>query len=252
MDHDKLLNLSTELGILLMRSGAEIYRVEESLTRLLHAYGQDGQVFALPNCLIVSITTPGGHPMTKMSRISGCSTNIDLLEHCNDLCRQLCHTPLPIDEARELVDRLAARSPILPPSIVLLGYTSAAAFLALFFQGGIWDFVSAALCGLATGVCLLFGQQITGSNTFFRTLVCAAVISAIALMCVNVFPETNLEAISIGTLMLLVPGRALTNAMREIMAGDVFSGLNRTAEVILIGTAIAIGTAIPLLFAGRV
>ena len=62
---------------------------------------------------------------------------------------------------------------------------------------------------------------------------------------------SNLEAISIGTLMLLVPGRSLTNAMREIMAGDVFSGLNRTAEVILIGSAIAIGTAIPLLFANR-
>ena len=51
--------------------------------------------------------------------------------------------------------------------------------------------------------------------------------------------------------MLLVPGRSLTNAMREFMAGDVFSGLNRTAEVILIGSAIAIGTAIPLLFANR-
>ena len=56
----------------------------------------------------------------------------------------------------------------------------------------------------------------------------------------------SLWAATIGALMPLVPGMALTNAMREIMAGDIFSGLNRTAEVLLVATAIALGTAIPL------
>ena len=44
--------------------------------------------------------------------------------------------------------------------------------------------------------------------------------------------------------MVLVPGMALTNAMREIMAGDTISGLSRTADAILIGTAIALGSAV--------
>ena len=52
---------------------------------------------------------------------------------------------------------------------------------------------------------------------------------------------------TIGTLMVLVPGMALTNAMREIMAGDIISGVTRTAEVLLIGTAIALGVALPLM-----
>lgn len=56
----------------------------------------------------------------------------------------------------------------------------------------------------------------------------------------------NSEAVTIGTLMVLVPGMALTNAMREIMAGDVISGLNRSAEAILTAAAIALGTAVPL------
>ena len=41
MDHDKLLNLGAELGRQLMTSGAEIYRVEESVDRLLTAYGAE-------------------------------------------------------------------------------------------------------------------------------------------------------------------------------------------------------------------
>ena len=82
---------------------------------------------------------------------------------------------------------------------------------------------------------------------FFRTVVYAALASAMGLLLVRVGIGENLEAITIGTLMVLVPGMALTNAMREIMAGDILSGLNRTAEVLLVATAIALGTAIPLM-----
>lgn len=72
MDYDRLLNLTTDLGYQLMASGAEIYRVEES-----HASGAEclwpgaAEVFAIPNCIIVSVTTPQGHPITRMRRIPG-------------------------------------------------------------------------------------------------------------------------------------------------------------------------------------
>ena len=59
MDYDLLLNLATDLGYGLLESGAEIYRVEESILRLLHAYGiQQADPFVIPNCIIVSFTTP--------------------------------------------------------------------------------------------------------------------------------------------------------------------------------------------------
>ena len=56
----------------------------------------------------------------------------------------------------------------------------------------------------------------------------------------------NVDAVTISVLMILVPGVALTNAMREIMAGDTISGLSRTAEAILIAAAIALGSAVGL------
>ena len=67
-----------------------------------------------------------------------------------------------------------------------------------------------------------------------------------ALLLVHMRIGGQLEAITIGTLMVLVPGMALTNAMREIMAGDIFSGLSRTAESILTATAIALGVMLSL------
>lgn len=247
MNYDKLLNLASDLGRQLMASGAEIYRVEESVSRLLAAYGQEPQVFAIPNCLIVSIITPQGHPITRMCRIPAHGTDIELLERCNDLCRRLCREIPDVDTALEQVSGLSAGLRTFPPKVVLLGYGMAAAFFALFFGGTLRDSLCAALCGLAVGACLLFGQRLTGSNAFFRTAVCSALLATLASILTGIGLGQHEDTITIGSLMVLVPGMALTNAMREIMAGDIISGLHHTAEVILIATAIALGTAVPFM-----
>lgn len=247
MYYDKLLSLGIELGRTLMLSGAEIYRVEESITRLLTAYGQTPQVFVLPNCIILSITSPEGRSFTDMCRIPAHGTNIELLERCNDLCRALCSNPPDVEEAMSQVSGLAANCPSHSPSIVVLAYSATAAFFALFFGGSFSDFLCAALCGLAVGMLLLYGAPLIGSNGFLRTVMCSAVVSALAIFFVEIGLGASMEKITIGTLMVLVPGRALTNAMQEIMAADIFSGVHRTAEVILIAGAIALGTAVPLM-----
>lgn len=247
MDHNKLLNLATELGRQLMASGAEIYRVEESVERLLTAYGVQPQVFAIPSCLFVSLNTPDGHPITRMCRIPAHGTDIELLERCNSLCRQLCRERPPLEQALLLVNHLGEGLRQFTPAVLTFGYLTAAAFFALFFGGGLQDCLAAALCGLGVGLCVLYGQIVTGSNLFFRTVICSALASGLALVLVRLGLGENLDAVTIGTLMVLVPGMALTNAMREIMAGDIFSGLSRTAEVLLVATAIALGTALPLM-----
>ena len=96
------------------------------------------------------------------------------------------------------------------------------------------------------GLCLIYGKTLTGGNSFFHTAVSAALAAGLALLLAEIGLGASAEAVTIGTLMVLVPGMALTSAMREIMAGDILSGLERTAEVILTASAIALGTALPL------
>ena len=247
MDSDKLLNLATALGSLLAESGAEISRVEESVYRLLRAYGgQDAQVFAIPSCLIVSLTAEDGRPVTRMRRIGAHGTDIELLEACNALCRRLCKTVPPLEAARAQVDGLPAACRRHRPAAVLLGYACAPAFFCPLFGGGFLDGVSAFLCGLAVGACLLFGRRWLGGNSFLRTLICSGLASLLSLLLVRAGLGRSVDAVTIGVLMLLVPGVALTNAMREFVAGDTYSGLSRTAEAILIATGIALGSAVGL------
>ena len=86
LDYNKLLDMVSEMGYRLMESGAEIYRVEESIHRLLEAYGVPrGEVFAIPNCIIVSLISPEGRPLTQIRRMPPHGTDIYLLENFKPL-----------------------------------------------------------------------------------------------------------------------------------------------------------------------
>lgn len=136
MECDKLLNLAMDLGCSLMKSGAEIYRVEESVYRLLAAYGgEDAQVFAIPSCLIISLRAADGHPVTRMRRIPAHGTDIELLERCNALCRSLCKTVPPLESAQEQAAGLQPQCRTYRPAQTMLGYGLAPAFFTLLFGG---------------------------------------------------------------------------------------------------------------------
>ena len=126
---------------------------------------------------------------------------------------------------------------------MLLGYGVAPAFFAPLFGGGLRDTGCSFFCGLAVGLCLLYGGKFIGANGFFRTAVCSALAAFLALALVEAGLGESVDVVTIATLMVLVPGVALTNAMREIMAGDTFSALSRTADAILVASAIALGAA---------
>ena len=84
-------------------------------------------------------------------------------------------------------------------------------------------------------------DRLAGSSPFFKSMVLAAINSLLAQLLVLSGLGVNVDAITIGPLMLLVPGVSLTTAMREVMARDTISGLVHLAESVLIATAIALG-----------
>ena len=230
MKQDELLNLGAELGYELMVSGAEIYRTEDSVGRLLRAYGSgSGEVFAIPNCLIVSLMGDDGQPLTRIRRIPPHGTDVDRLERCNSLCRRLC---------RQTPDCLSA---LALPLMALVGYFVGALGFCLFFGGSLIESALSGVCSLSIGLCLhLMGRM--GANPFFQTIAASAVSAFLAITFSKLWPGLNSDIITIGALMALVPGVCFTSALRDIMAGDMVSGLSKAAEGILIGVAIVIGT----------
>ena len=61
MDYYLLTDLAAQVGHGLAISGAETFRVEDTIRRILRAYGIECEVFAIPNCLTISFEAANGN-----------------------------------------------------------------------------------------------------------------------------------------------------------------------------------------------
>lgn len=246
MDYNALLAVASDLGYGLLESGAEIYRVEEAIQRLLHAYGvAQADPFVIPNCIIVSFTTPDGVPMTQVRRMPSHGTDVDLLEGYNGLCRRLCRETPPLSEARDALERLRLNRRSYPLPLLLLAYFVGTAAFSLFFGGTLRDALCGGLCGTAVGLAL-HGMTVLHANLFFKSMLGAALSAFLALALTFLGLGEHSHLITIGALMALVPGIIFTNAIRDVMAGDMVAGLSKLADALLTGTAVALGTGFAL------
>ncbi len=242
MNYDTLLKFTTDLGYRLAMCGAETFRVEESVSLIMHSYGIKAEVFAIPNNLTVSIETPDGKPMTRMRRIGYHGNDLDSVERYTNLSRRVC---------KEIPDPQTAVQWLKETDVSLLRYNRlwelvgnmlGAAGFSVFFGGSLQDIIFAALCGLVVGLVGIFTDKLN-ANTFFRTIIAAFLMALVAYALAAFKVAQNADTVIIGTLMILVPGLLFTNAMRDIIYGDINSGVNRIVQVFLIAAAIALGTA---------
>ena len=241
MEDRALLELGTEIGYLFQRYGAETYRVEESIVRLLDAYGVNCEVFAIPSSLIVSITTASGEPLTRLRRIGFHKTDLDAVERLNALCRLLCSQTPPPKDAMHMLRQTEREIKTYPFSIMLVGYFLVASGFSVFFGGRLLDAVCAGLCGIATGLCL-HKLEALYVNEFFSTIAAGFTPALLTQLLSLAGLVQNADAVTIGALMLLVPGLLITSCMRDIIYGDTMSGVNRLIQAVLCGVAIALGT----------
>lgn len=242
MKNTVLLNLAVEIGYRLQESGAEIYRVEEAVRRIFQAYGiKKGEVFSIPNTLIVSVIDNDDRPITRLRRVPIHGTDITRMERVYAFCRKICQeTPEP-EEALEQLYALDRASSELPLWLQLVGYFLGTGAFTLFWGGTLLDALAGGICGVAIGLCLIYMGRFH-VNLFVKTVLAAFVSALLAAGLVHFGVGENRNFITIGALMALVPGVVFTNFLRDIMAGDTVAGLIKLVEALLTAGAIAIGT----------
>ena len=241
MDYNTLLELATTVAYRLAMSGAETFRVEDSVVLIMQAYGVEAEAFAIPNCLHVSIETPDGIPMTRMRRIGYHGNDLDSVERYSNLSRRICkEKPDPKAAFQWLKEADAGKRQYGIP-LLLAGNFLGACGYSVFFGGSFADSLWAGICGILVGVVSILMDRLK-ANAFFRTII-ASFLMAVLAYTLSVFDIVkNPDTVIIGTLMILVPGLLFTNAIRDIIYGDTNSGLNRIVMVFMIAVAIALGT----------
>ncbi len=241
MEYSKLLDVATELGYELAMAGAETFRVEESVVRVLGAYEIEAEVFAIPNCLHISIEPVIGRPLTRMRRIGIHGNDLNAVEQLSGLSRRICaEKPAPEIAAKWLESAKKAKKQY-PLPLFLAGNALGAFGFCFLFGGGIADAACAGICGIIVGLINRLMEHL-GANQFFRIITAAFLMSIAAYTMGALGLCADTDAAIIGALMILVPGLLFTNAMRDIIYGDTNSGMNRIVQVLLIAMAIALGT----------
>lgn len=111
--------------------------------------------------------------------------------------------------------------------------------MVLFMDDYDWiDFPAAAVIGGLSYAVYLAIKRYTNIR-FLAEMVTAIFMGVITIFACKLFPKLIVDNILIGSLMTLVPGVAITNALRDLFGGDLLSGMARTTEAVL--TAIALG-----------
>ena len=229
-----------DMGALLLDCGAEISRVEETLMRMGRAYGaRHVDAFAITSIITLTMEFDDEDAITETRRIySSAGTDFYRLEKLNDLSRSCCAAPIPVAELRAKLEHVAEGKK--PESVILWGSILAAGGFAVFFGGTIWDGLTAAAFALL--ICFLQKRlghtqiSTTGSNLFISFLSGLGV----GLLC-RLVPMLHMDMILIGDIMLLIPGIAMTNSIRNMLGGNTISGAVRLLESLIWAAALAGG-----------
>ena len=247
---EKLLSLALDVGKSMIKCGAEISRVEETIVRICYAYGmKQTEVFSIISMITATMIDENGKSYTQSRRLFSYSNNLGRLDRLNSLSREICSTKCSLDEAREKLNEINSDRDF--HVTALIGHILAAGAFTIFFGGGFLDAIAAMPIAV---VIYLMNNLIKarGMNKLFYTALCSAISGTLAFVFVKLGFGNNPNMIMIGDIMLIIPGLMLINSMREMLCGDVMSGLLRMLESIIIASAIACGFAVPILIFGRI
>lgn len=243
----KVLILAVYAAEIMMKNGAEIYRVEDTVTRICKACGiHYVEVFAMPTGIFVSLDKGGKEDdtLTYVKRLRGTDTDLSKISRINQFSREFTTTDLSVDDGMEILKSID-EEPSHPLPVRLLGAAMVSSFFCVVFGGNPIDFCVAFISGVACYLCALLLKMLD-INFFIRGFCCCGVAAFLALSAAASIPQASYDPIIIGSIMLFVPGVAITNSIRDFLAGDMVSGLARLAEALLTAVSLASGAGVML------
>lgn len=240
INYNYLLDCFLDLGVAMLSCGAEISRVEDTVARMGKSYGAKyTNVFVITSTIMVTVTFDDGSRLTATRRIyNPAGTDFVKLDRLNNLSRICSENPLEPSELHKEIKKINSEN--ISAVKYYAGSMIAAGGFAVFFGGTLLDGLMAAL--FAVLICFITDKSgKIGLNKVF----CNFIASVITGLCIGLLgdfvPLFNTDKIIIGDIMLLVPGIAITNSVREMIVGDTISGIIRFIQSLLWAGALACG-----------
>lgn len=239
----KILHIAADAGRIILQSGGETYRVEETILRICYAFNvKHADSYVTPTGIMISLIDEDGETISLIRRIKSRTVNLEKISKVNDLSRELNEKPLSLELVEKKLLEIDTTSGY-SDRVLIIASAFSAGFFTLLFGGTFRDFLVSIFIGIIIKLVSLSLNNIQ-INDFFINSLGGSIAALLALISVKLNLGQNEDKIIIGSIMLLVPGLIITNAIRDTIAGDLVSGISRAIEAIFIAIAIAVGSGI--------
>ena len=235
-----VLELVVQAGEILLENGAEVFRVQQTMEIMAAAYGaEDFHVYVLTNGIFASMQQEGANHIARLENVPQATVHLARIDALNTLSRQIAQGQIPMEQAFELLESIRQISPT-PKPLQLIACGVGSGFFALLFGGSWQDFASAFFAGFLLQI-FLFKAERYRLNKIITRLLGATLVTVVGSVCVIWGVGRDIDTIISGSIMPLVPGIALTMAIRDFFNGDYLSGTIRMMDALIIGLSIAVG-----------
>ena len=243
MDANRVLKVAAYAGKIILQSGAEIYRVEETITRICNSLGfTKVDAFVTINVIIICVENGSGESASITKRVKGRTQNLEKISQVNNISRHILDCKYTLEDVENKLKKVERLKPYSYKANIFSS-GGASAFFCLVFGGNIRDFIISFLIGCLVNLTSILLKYLQ-SNEFFINTICGALVAFIALLSTSLNLAVHSGTIIIGSLMVLVPGLSITNSIRDTIAGDLLSGILGAVDAILVASAIAVGTGV--------
>lgn len=231
-------------GKIMLESGAETYRVEDTMNRIAAVYGSEtAQSYATPTAINFST---GIEKQAWFMRIENRSTDLHKIAEVNRISRLITEKEPDISEALTMLTEIEHAKLAFSKWVQIVSAILVSGCFTIMF-GGLWDdFIPAAITG-GVGFAFMLVVLHFINIRFIADFFASFVIGIFAVLFIKTGYGVELDKIIIGAVMPLVPGLPITNAVRDLLAGHLVAGVSKGVEALL--TAIAIGAGVAIIFA---
>ena len=231
-------------GRLILENGGETYRVEETITRMGHAFGfTEVESFAVPSGIFISYRKSDGTIETAVKRVRKRGTDLTRVDAVNAISRQLEQEKLSCEEVMARLQAVEYRKAQLSKIQLMMAVALSSAGWAVMFGGGAADLTVAFLVAfLVQGLAFLMDRA--GMRSFVTTLAGSFLSSILPMLFHFLTGLLTVDAAVAACLMPMLPGLAMTNAVQDTLRGDMVSGIASATSALLTATMIAAGALI--------
>lgn len=233
----KVVKLSAQI---ILENGGETYRAEETIKYICESCDvKEVDSIATPTGFYMTVSIDGVENNTVVKRIRKRSINLQKITDVNNISRQISSHSITLEDALKQLENIANKNNAQYKYVYIYSGISSAFFTALF-GGGIFEFIVALITGIIVSI---IPKSFEGlhSYQFFSSIMSGAVMAFIAIVSTSLCQMGDYNYIIIGVTMPLLPGLAMTNAIRDTIRGDLISGIARAAEALLVAASLAAG-----------